>query len=159
MFQIFNSFRLLTIIWTTTTGICISHSTTLKLDSFGANYILWYSFKRPSLRIQYPLHSTVDISGLVIRPSCGAKLTYKHSTIINSRSLEQIWARRIGEIEGDNISTKIGSGRDRGGLPDFLTNRDRGALSRVFLDFSRPFQVRKKLGKIEGNRDKSRKSG
>ena len=35
--------------------------------------------------------------------------------------VEQLWARYL---EGDNISTKIGSGRDkdRGGLPDFLKN-------------------------------------
>ena len=43
--------------------------------------------------------------------------------------MDQIWARYL---EGDNISTKIGSGRDRdrGGLPDFLKNRDqdRGGL-------------------------------
>ena len=31
-------------------------------------------------------------------------------------------------LEGYNISTKIGSGRDRGGLPDFLKNRDWGGL-------------------------------
>ena len=37
-----------------------------------------------------------------------------------------------------------------------MGEEDWGALSRVFLDFSRPFYVRKKLGKIEGNRDKSR---
>ena len=38
--------------------------------------------------------------------------------------VHQLWARYLKE---DNISTKIGSGRDRdwGGLPDFLTNRDR----------------------------------
>ena len=34
----------------------------------------------------------------------------------------QLWARYL---EGDNISTKIESGRDRGGLLDFLKNRDR----------------------------------
>ena len=88
-------------------------------------------------------------------------------------TLNQPWARYL---EGDNISTKIGLGRDRdrGGLPNFWqigigigeaspifwqigTCRD--ALSRVFLDFSRPFLVRKKLGKIEGNREKSRETG
>ena len=44
-------------------------------------------------------------------------------------SFYQAWA---GYLEGDNISTKIGSGRDqdRGGLPDFSRNRDRGGLSK-----------------------------
>ena len=48
-----------------------------------------------------------------------------------NNALNQLWARYL---EGDNISTKIGSGRDRdrGGLPDFLKNRDRdrGGLSK-----------------------------
>ena len=35
---------------------------------------------------------------------------------------KQPWARYL---EGDKIPTKIGSGQDRNGLPDFLTNRDR----------------------------------
>ena len=63
----------------------------------------------------------------------------------------QAWARYL---EGDNISTKIGSSRveiEIGGLPDFSRNRDRdrGGLS-------------KKSGRVEGigilferSRDKS----
>ena len=54
----------------------------------------------------------------------------------------QIWARYL---EGDNISTKIGSGqdRDRGGLPDFWTNREKS----------------REIGINQGNRDKSREIG
>ena len=42
----------------------------------------------------------------------------------NRSDILQLWARYL---EGDNISTKIESGRDRdrGGLLDFLKNRDR----------------------------------
>ena len=56
---------------------------------------------------------------------------------------DQAWARYL---EGDNISTKIGLGRDRdrGGLPDFLTNRDRGGLPdppRPYLLYTRTDEI------------------
>ena len=75
-----------------------------------------------------------------------------------------------------DILTKIGSGRDqdRGGLPDFLTNRDWGGepdpsrnsghvgmpyaeFSSIFPGLFRSEKIRKNLGKsgkIEGNREK-----
>ena len=64
--------------------------------------------------------------------------------------MDQVCARYL---EGDNISTKIGSGRDRdrGGLPDFLKNRDRdrGGLP----DFQ---NFRGNSRKVEANLDSPR---
>ena len=73
----------------------------------------------------------------------------------NQSDILQLWARYL---EGDNISTKIESGRDRdrGGLLDFLKNRngDRGGLSqnsgwvRGHQDFSR--EESRQVGIIQG---------
>ena len=69
--------------------------------------------------------------------------------------IDQLWARYL---EGDNISTKIGTGRDRDrdGLPT-LTNRDRdrGLGWRFNPTFPGVFDL-KMAGKMEENPDFSR---
>ena len=65
-----------------------------------------------------------------------------------SFTAQQVCARYL---EGDNISTKIGLGRDREGLPDFLKNRDRGGLP----DFQ---NFRGNSRKVEANLDSPRLS-
>ena len=64
----------------------------------------------------------------------------------------QPWARYL---EGDNILTKIGSDRDRGGEPD--TSRNSGHVGMPNPEFSSIFPGRFRSEKIEGKREKLRK--